>query len=354
MSARRPPPTLEAAESAGDRLGTPADAGDARRRLYAGAAAHAAAMPPDAALAWVRRHGLLAVARHPGLPAALAEPLGRDLHRNLAANLRRVDLFQRAVDALGGIPVCPLKGVHLLATVYAGDPECRVLADLDLLVPADRAGEAAARLCDALDLEESAASRRAGSRSAHHHHLSGHGAVIEVHHRLGVRHGAASTWTDLAPQPAEVHGRSVHALDRETTWVHLVAHWVRHGPFSILRWVEDLLRWREGGIDAARAAAVAQRLGALTTLLAGERALARFTGEPIPAALEAAAGRSVRLRAAAADRWLWRTLHPDPLAPGAAPDRTLPRTLAAVLLADGPLDAARGLLAKAGERSARR
>ena len=325
----------------------------ARRRLYAQAADHAAAMAPADGLAWVRRHGLLGIAREPGLPDALAEPLGRDLHRNLAANLRWVDLFQRAADALDGIPVCPLKGIHLLATAYAGDPECRVLADLDLLVPAGRAGEAAARLCAALGLEESAASRRTGRWSAHHHHLSGGGAVIEVHHRLAVRHGAESAWDDLAPRPAEIHDRRVHALDRETTWVHLVAHWVRHGPFSILRWVEDLLRWREGGIDAARAAAVAKRLGALTTLLAGERALAHFTGEAPPEPLEAAAGRAVRLRAAAAERWLWRSLRPDPLAPGAAPDRALPRTVAAVLLADGPLDAARGLLAKMGERAAR-
>jgi len=326
---------------------------NARRRLYAEVAAHAAAMPPADGLAWVRRHGLLAIAREPGLPTALAEPLGRDLHRNLAANLRWVDLFQRAVDALDGIPVCPLKGIHLLATAYAGDPECRVLADLDLLVPAGRAGEAAGRLCVALGLEESAASRRAGRWSGHHRHLAGGGAVIEVHHRLAVRHGAASAWDDLAPQPAEIHGRRVRALDRETTWVHLVAHWVRHGPFAILRWVEDLLRWREGGIDAARAAAAAKRLGALTTLLAGERALARFTGEPPPEALEVAGGRLGRARAAAAERWLWRRLRPDPLAPGAAPDRALTRAAAAVLLADGPLDAARGLLAKIGERTAR-
>jgi hypothetical protein len=151
----------------------------------------------------------------------------------------------------------------------------------------------------------------------------------------------------------------VRALDRETTWVHLVTHWVRHGPYGVLRWVEDLLRWRETGVDPARAAWIARRLGALTSLVAGERALALLTGEPPPAAIETAAGALARTRAAAVERWLWRGLRPDPLAveivPGSLTAGGAPvRTAVAVLLADGPLDAAFAVAAKAGERWSRR
>lgn len=346
----------------------------ARAAFHAAAAARAAALPPEDGLAWVRRHGLLVLARHPDLPADLAGPLAADLRRNLAANLRWIDLFRRAVDALdglplGGLPVCALKGIHLLATAYAGDPECRVLTDLDLLVPAGRLDEAAERLCGALDLAEAEVSRRTRRFTAARH-LAGGGVAIDLHRRLAVRHSPTSAWDDLAPVPAELHGRRVSALDRETTWVHLVTHWVRHGPAGPLRWVEDLLRWREAGVDPAGAAAVARRLGALTTLVAGERALTRITGEPPPAEIGAAAGRLARARAAAVERRLWRRWLADPLAPEAATGATgttvspgskgVPgglapsRAAAAVLLADGPLDAVRALAAKAGERWARR
>lgn len=327
-------------------------------RFHDAAAARAAALPPERGLAWVRRHGLLALARHPGLPAALAEPLALDLRRNLASNLRWIHLFQRAADALGELPVCPLKGVHLLATVYASDPESRVLTDLDLLVPADRLDEAAGRLASALGLAEPAGSRRARRFTAERQ-LTGGGVTVDLHSRLALRHGAASTWRQLAPVPLRVHGRDVHVLDRETAWVHLVTHWVRHGPYGVLRWVEDLLRWRETGVDSARAACVAWRLGALTSLVAGERALALVTGEPPPAAIENTAGALACTRAAAVERWLWRRLRPDPLAieiePGSLSAGGTPvRTAAAVLLADGPVDAVRAIAAKAGERWMRR
>lgn len=345
--------------SAGAPAGTaPAGELSARERFHAAAAAHAAAMPPERGLAWVRRHGLLVLARHPELPTALAEPLALDLRRTLAANLLWIDLFRMAADALSeiGIPVCALKGIHLLATVYAGDPETRVLTDLDLLVPAERLDEAADRLASTLGLAVPAG-LRGSDRFTRTRHLAGRGVMIDLHSRLSVRHSPTSAWRDLAPEPARLHGRSVRALDRETTWIHLMTHWVRHGPYEVLRWVEDLLRWRETGIDAARAARIAWRLGALTSLLAGERALALITGEPPPVALEDAAGALARTRAGAVERWFWRGMHPDPLAAGVAPESTAPgraRAGAAVLLADGPLDACRVLAAKAGELRSRR
>ncbi len=344
---------------------TPSAAPTARERFHTAAVARAAALGadlgPEAGLAWLRRHGLVFLARHPALPAPLAEPLAHDLRRNLAANLAWIDLFQRAAGALAeaGIPVCPLKGIHLLATVYAGDPASRVLTDLDLLVPAERIDEAAARLAGALGLAEPGGSRRARRFTAERQ-LFGRAGAIDLHARLALRHGPASAWRDLAPEPARLHGRLVRALDRETTWVHLVTHWVRHGPYGVLRWVEDLLRWRETGIDPARAARIAWRLGALTSLAAGERALALLTGEPPPAAIETAAGALARTRAALAGRWLWRGLRPDPLAAAIGPGSLAVgggapvRTAAAVLLADNPLDAAFAVVAKAGERWSRR
>lgn len=319
--------------------------GSARRRFQDAVVARLSAMPLERASAWLERHGLLALARHPDLPAGLGERLRPTVHRNLAANLRWIEVFRRAVDALGDLPVCPLKGIYLLDDVYAGDPESRPLTDLDLLVPAERIGEAIERLGAALGVRETALSRRTRRWTAERQ-LAGDGMVIDLHHRLAVRHGTATTWRHLEPVPGEVHRRRVWVLDRETTWVHLVTHWLRHGADGPWRWIEDLLRWRESGLELETVVRRARALGALPSLLAGERALARHPGgdgQP-----ETPAGPWVRARVRLAERLLWP-------AGGDGPDdggrrRDWVRGAAAMLLASGPLDAIRAVASKLGER----
>ena len=320
-------------------------------RFHDRAAARAAALPPDAAFAWLDEHGLFALARHPALAPDLRRRLDEAARRNLAANLWQIHRFAEIVEALAPIPLCPLKGLHLLDTVYREHPGERRLGDLDLLVrPADV--EAAVARLRALGLEELAASRRAAAVSPERVLTDGR-LVVELHTRLAIKHGPRSAWEDLAPAPGTLHERRVHLLDRETTLVHLVAHWVKHGPFVELRWAEDVLRWAAGGFDAAAALATARRLGAARTLVAGARALRAAAGDDalpgVPATLPGAAGRAIALN----ERRVWRLERADPFAVGERSNAAR-RNISALLLADRLGDAAAFLAGKLRELAARR
>ena len=316
-----------------------------RERLHAAILSHLAELPPHEATAWLDRQGPPAgtpdsPSREGELPPPLARRLRRCRQRILAANLHRIGRFQELVDALAcsGIPVCPLKGIHLLGTAYRHDPENRPMSDLDVLVRAEDVDATVARLREVLDLEETPLSRRLADRS-HERVLTGSALVVEVHTRLGLRTGRACTWSDLAPAPGRLHGREVHLLDRETTLAHLVAHFVQHGPWSSLRWVEDLLRWSELGFDAERTRARALRLGCRRLLVAGTRALRRrLGGEVLPGLPERDRGLGrLTLR-------LFERLTAEP--PGASPipgprggqSSRVRRHLGTVLLADRPTD----------------
>jgi len=257
--------------------------------LHRGAIAHLASSSPEEAAEWLDRHGLLAIGEGsdgesaPGLaaelPAAVRELLQRQRQRTLAANLHRIARFQEMVDALAeeGIPACPLKGIHLLGTVYARDPEHRPMADVDLLVPAEAIEAAVRRLSSALGLRETALSRRHAPRS-HERVLTGPALVVEVHTRLGLRTGRAGAWGDLDPEPARLHERDVFVLDPETTLAYLLAHFVQHVPWSRLVWVEDLLRWSGRGFDPERTVERARQLGIRRCLVAAVRTLRRELG----------------------------------------------------------------------------
>lgn len=320
-------------------------------RFHDRAAARAAALPPDAAFTWLDAHGLLALRRHPGLAPGLRRRLDEAARRNLAANLWAIHRFGEVVEALAGLDVCPLKGIHLLDTVYRHDPGERRLGDLDLLLRRRDVEAAVARLAP-LGLGELPGSRRTAAFWPER--VLGDGRLaVELHTRLGIKHGARSAWEEVEPVAGEVHGRRVWLLDRETTLVHLVAHWVKHGPFVELRWAEDVLRQAASGVDGAAALARARRLGAARTLVAGVRALRAAAGDDllpgVPATLPGAAGRAI----ARNERRVWRLDAGDPFAVG---ERSTPlaRNVTALLLADRPADAAGFLLAKARELLARR
>lgn len=338
---------------------------DALETLHRRVAARVAGMPEAEAARWIAGHGLLSMAACAALPAGVRERLRDAVRRTAAHNLLAVARFQQVVDALAaaGVPVCPLKGIHLLDAVYRDDPGSRPLSDVDLLVPVGAADEAVARLEEALGLEETPLSRRL--RGVHPERvLAGRAFVLELHTRLGTAHGWASTWEELSPAPGRIHDRDVHVLDRETVLVHLVTHLVRHRPLSRLVWVEDALRWGALGVDGARASAVARRLGGRRAFVAGLRAMRRGllpdSGPELLAdaadAAEAAAGPGDRL-----SRALERLLWPD-LAAGRLPDPTSDATggalaagkaLSAVLLADRPGLALRYLGARAAELAVR-
>lgn len=306
-----------------------------RERLHVEALRQLARLSPPEAAVWLDRHGPPA-----GQPRSreddLPEPLRRLLRRRrqgiLAANLHRIARFHELVDTLTerGIPVCPLKGIHLLGTVYREDPESRPMADLDVLVRPEDAEGAVESLRIALRLQETSLSRRLAPRS-HERVLVGPALVVEVHTRLGLRSRRGSTWDELAPVAGRLHGRDVHLLDRETTLAYLVAHFVQHGPWTCLRWVEDVLRWSGLGLDAERTADRARRLGSWRTLVAGTRALRTRLG---PEALPGLPDR---------DRGFGRLtmfVYESLLAPGTAkgPGSRTRRHLGTLLLMDGPGD----------------
>jgi hypothetical protein len=307
-------------------------------------------LEPAAAVRWLAGHGLLGLARSETLPHPVRTGLRPLLRVNAVQNLHLVKRFREIVDVLAGIPVCPLKGVFLLDRIYRHEPESRVIGDLDLLVPEGSLPDAV----DALEragLRESAVSLRLGPAAAQRELHDEGGLLVELHARLSFKHGIASTWDDLAPVPAVVHSRDLFALDRETTLVHLVTHLVRHRPLSRLRWVEDVLRWQEGGLDAERTLAVARRLGAHRTLIAGTRVLRRAFGSPgspdggILPGVPSSAGWPGQAALLANERLLWRDLG-ETLPREPSEGSRLGRTLSALLLADSLGDAVAFLRAK--------
>ncbi|HUP43590.1 MAG TPA: nucleotidyltransferase family protein, partial [Thermoanaerobaculia bacterium] len=327
-----------------------------REILHRRVAERVAGMPEPEAVEWIAGHGLLSMAACAALPAGVRERL-RDHARGVVAhNLLAVARFRDVVAALDGIPVCPLKGIHLLDTVYLDDPGSRPLADVDLLVPAGRLEDAVARLEDALGLAELPGSRRL-RRIYPERILVERSFVLELHGRLGYKHGWASTWSDLAPVPARVHGCPVHALDRETTLVHLVTHLVKHEPFSRLVWVEDVLRWVASEVNSDRALERARRVGGLRSFVAGVRALRWLAGEDFLPGVPAGVGGPGQRLLLVNERRLWGALRggrlPDPVAAGSARSR-IGSALSALLLADGPRHAVRIVGVKGAELLLRR
>ena len=317
-------------------------------RFRSAAARHAASLPAGEGLAWLLRHGLLSLARRDELPAELRSALQPRLRENLARNLLYVERFRRAVDALGELPVCPLKGIYLLDTVYARDPEHRPLTDLDLLVRPEDAEQAARRLSDTLGLDTPTAS----TPSRHPwlaRTLSDGSTIVDLHTTLSPVHAEAGAWSALAPQPARIHGRRAYVLDDATTLVHLVTHLVRHGPFVRLGWVEDVLRLLGAGAgDGAgrleESVEIARRLGNRRAFLAGLDLLARLWGVP-PSATSGRDRRVIDLHR----RLLWPGVCVRPFL-SENKSTTIRRAASGLLLADRPAAAVRLVRAWLAER----
>lgn len=259
------------------------EAHQALGRLRRRARKHWLALEPRAADVWLDHQGLVSIGLVPGeLPAAHRQLLQRHRRRTLAANLHHVERFQALARALGdaGIPCCPLKGIHLLGTLYWKDPEHRPMADVDVLVPAESLDEAVAVLERELGLTETPLSRSLAATS-HERVLTAPGLVVEVHRHLGLRSGRAVGWTTLVEQgvlsPGELLEVPVHRLTPAAVVVHLLSHFVQHGPWSRLVRAEDPLRWAASRAAAAGAPSremeIARCWGVATRIVAAARAL---------------------------------------------------------------------------------
>jgi hypothetical protein len=274
------------------------------------------------------------------------EAAGRlaELRRSVAGAEMAVDGFTRRV--LGrvadlGIPVAPLK-YAALARHRVLAPGGRGAADLDLLVPRDRA-EALARA-----LRDDGWRSSDGPPPAHHLPAlhDGRGGMVEIHHRLPGVTTAAGEAAELAALTASgdlepVPGSPFLLLPgRPLLLAHLLVHgFVQHGDtphsYPLLRLAGDLLDlgWDEAEAEdleavAARAAALsrddleashvlAARLAAgdLDDLRDGDDPEALLLRHWVAGALDLRYGRALRLRQLRPGlgephwgRHLWRTL----------------------------------------------
>ena len=277
------------------------------RRLHDRAIDYVAKMPPERAGAWLAWHGLYSIRHDERLHETTRAVLSAEFEKNAALTVLRVWRFQDAVDALAGTPVCALKGIHLLDTVYGDAPGERLLWDIDLLVPEGAVEHASQRLCDSLGLRESADSLSQSERS-YHRLLCGDDVTFEVHGRLGIKHGSESGWADLEPVAETVHARSCHVLDPPTLLAHLLAHFAKHTPFWALRWAVDILLIAEPDTDWGAVEARARVLGAWQSVVAACRAFERLLGPNALPGAPQSTGDSSQARVVANERLVWRRL----------------------------------------------
>jgi hypothetical protein len=228
-----------------------------------------------------------------------AEQAQLDAHhaRTQAANEARSRVAADWVRRLDerGIRSCLLKGLPLARRDYR-DLGARPMADIDILVPIERADEV-------LDLAAASGWREVGGVSRRLlwqlHHGSGmihpdHGQ-LDVHWQLAGflvdrRDEARSTdafWSSA--EPFELHGVRTATLDRTDTLVHTCLHGLWSGSNARARWVADavtLLRASAGGeIDADRVVSHAERFEVGPLLHAALLHLVVEHDAPLPAGL---------------------------------------------------------------------
>jgi hypothetical protein len=303
----------------------------AHDRLYELVAQRASAMPVHGAERWLVGHGLL-VTR--ALTGELAQAMERRRDANLARNHLLIWRFQEAVEALGDCAVCPLKGIYLLDRIYRDRIADRMLVDMDLLFRGQDMQTAAERLEHGLRLH------RSGSADRGMWHLTGAGFAIDGHSSLDHAVGGASEWDALRPRRAIVHEQWVHELDSATVLVHLVGHMFTHGPFTALRWVEDVLLWRAAmaAEDVANVMARALSLGALLRVAAGIQVIEQVLGVSLDVPLTLSWAQQERVVWHA--RGLWPHLAVGKLPYGLKGSRWR-RNLSQLALSDGWSDAVR-------------
>lgn len=169
----------------------------------------------------------------PGAPPAWAiQRLKAGYVRNAARNVYLMSRLRRALDALRarGIPAIVLKGAALQGTVYPS-PALRPMADLDLLVPEDRAEQAQAIIAGLGYSAVGTAEAQERTRRNHRHLpalVDQHGVVaFEVHSHIvsrdsPLRFHISSFWERARPAP--VAGTTALALAPEHMLLHLAVH----------------------------------------------------------------------------------------------------------------------------------
>ena len=205
------------------------------------------------ALAWCLRE-------RSDLPPEVRDYLDAALSLNAQRNARLIEALARIAAALNAIDIEPvlLKGAARLVDGVYPATKLRFLGDLDVLIPAERAQEAAAVLkrmgFDAVE--------NAGWNAAHHHlpmlRERDTGACVELHTELCSPPYDAivpAAWFRMNTQPLRLQGARVCLPDATRTIAHNVVHdQLNHVNYRLgrfqLRQLLDLAMFRAGHEDA--------------------------------------------------------------------------------------------------------
>ena len=295
----------------------------------------------DGIIGWLTLHGVHALVDLSDRPAAVQAQCDEARQKIYAQNHWQIGVFQDVVDGLGSIPLCPIKGILLLDSIYADDLSRRTIVDIDLLIPPGDINTAVERL-KPLGWEMMEA-----DSGDYHVRLAGHKSVLELHRQLDFRHSPESRWNQLSLIAGVTHDRDVWLLPPEVHFAYLVAHFVKHTPVYRLKWVVDVLLLA-GRQKAEELVEAARRLGAFRSVLAGLDFLERLLDRPLVPGFEEHATRRERAAVALNRRLVWGTILERPFAP--MKYQSSGRALSSVLLADHPIHGIRFLRRELRER----
>ncbi len=250
-----------------------------------------------------RDHGLLPLL-HTRLStlagdAVPAEPRARLTSLYVTNALNNLRLLQRLLQVLTllsqrGIPAIPVKGVSLALQAY-GDVALRHFVDLDILIPRpdDFFAVYEALVEDGYQPETvvTPAEVTALQRQVSNQHFLRDDCTLEIHWTIPEREygftlDGEALWARVERLPLQE--KSFCSLAREDAYLFHVLHATKH-QWNRLAWLADLAYMgRHPGLDWARIAGQARRLGVERILHTGLLLTHQLTGAPFPAALQAA------------------------------------------------------------------
>jgi hypothetical protein len=205
----------------------------------------------------------------------------------LGKNLLLLRALDRALAALcaADVPVQPLKGALFLDTLYGGDLGARPMADLDLLVPEPRLGNAEGALLALGYRSFGDGHARFGPRFTHHRILVRQQLPIELHfrlcHELAVDGDPRRFFCDT--RVIDFRGQPLAVARDELQLYFVLLHAATHALAGSAVWLIDaLLLARTCSIDWRTVEQVAREQGALRPVRAAARRVNTFFPSTFP------------------------------------------------------------------------
>ena len=310
--------------------------GSPLKRLRARILAHIRGQEHADALRWILDHRLILLESEPGLAPALKKELRKRRHSIAAGNALAIQAYQEVADILHPVDVMPIKGLVLLDSLYAGKDGMRPLKDLDLLVPGAAIEESIAKL--ELQGWREVAQSRLQRGLDHERTLKKGWLTLDIHERLSFVYGHRTQFHHLPSEVSVLHDRSVYRLSPAAELVYAMVHCYKHGLFSSLLWIDEILALAERGTDipSEQIFLVAERMGCRHPLAVTTTLLREALGEDVlpQVDLERLSPNFLRLKL---QRMLFVPPQIDPLEPFPLPPKILEKFHSA-LLADSAKD----------------